>query len=143
MSTTRQAAGEPDPYGRPTRDWRREVANASGLVGLVGIWLIISPWVLNFTSGDGRWSPIASGAAVLVLASARVAGLHRETWLSLINAGIGAWLFASAFWLTESHRASWGVGVSGAVVFALAFWSAGASGERDQDPVNSPVRRHR
>lgn len=39
------------------------------LAGLVGIWLIISPWVYNFTSNTGAfWNSIVFGAVTLILA---------------------------------------------------------------------------
>jgi peptidoglycan/LPS O-acetylase OafA/YrhL len=116
------------PSESPRGDWRSEVAGASGANLIVGIWLILSPWIVNYQSDDSWWNPIVFGAAVGVLALARVAGLYRESWLSVVNAVIGLWLFASAFWLADSTQASWNVGVCGILVFALAAWSAAASG---------------
>ncbi|GGJ02333.1 hypothetical protein GCM10010885_09530 [Alicyclobacillus cellulosilyticus] len=39
------------------------------LTGLIGIWLIISPWVYNFAGNTGAlWNSIIFGAIELILA---------------------------------------------------------------------------
>lgn len=108
--------------------WREEVMSASGLNVLAGVWLIISPWIVGYEDADALWNPIAFGAIVTTLGLARAAGAFRQTWLSWVNAAIGIWLFASAFWLADSAEASWNVGIVGTIVFLLAVWSAAASG---------------
>jgi len=107
---------------------REEIAGASGLNVLAGIWLIISPFVLNYWGADATWNPIVFGAIVGVLALTRAAGAYRAEWLSWINMAIGVWLFISAFWLAHSSQASWNVGIMGIVVFVLGSWSAAATG---------------
>ena len=106
---------------------REEIAGASGLNVLAGIWLIISPFVLGYAGADATWNPIVFGAIVGVLALARAAGAYRAEWLSWINMAIGVWLFISAFWLAHSAQASWNVGIMGIVVFILGAWSAAAT----------------
>jgi len=106
---------------------REEIAGASGLNVLAGIWLIISPFVLNYMGADAMWNPIVFGAIVAVLALARAGGAYRAEWLSWINMAIGIWLFISAFWLAHSSQASWNVGIMGVVVFILGAWSAAAT----------------
>jgi len=107
---------------------REEIAGASGLNVLAGIWLIISPFVLGYTGADATWNPIVFGAIVGVLALARAGGAYRAEALSWINMAIGVWLFISAFWLAHSSQASWNVGIMGIVVFVLGSWSAAATG---------------
>lgn len=113
-----------DPAGRPAL--QHEVAGAAGLNLLAGIWLIISPWVLGYTSDDATWNPVVFGAIVAVLALVRLAGAYRASWLSWINAAIGVWLFVSAYWLADSATASWNVGVLGVIVFVLGVIGATA-----------------
>ena len=119
----------PPPAAPQRRDWRAEVAGASGLNLLAGIWLIISPWVLNYRSGDASWNPIVFGAIVALFALVRVAGAYRESWLSYLNSLIGIWLFISAWWLADSAQAFWNVLIAGVVVFVLGVLSASASDE--------------
>jgi hypothetical protein len=39
------------------------------LTGLIGVWLIISPWVYGFTSNAGAmWNSVIFGIIVLILA---------------------------------------------------------------------------
>jgi hypothetical protein len=116
--------------------WRDEVAGASGLNVIAGIWLIISPWVLGYTGPDAMWNPIVFGAIVGILALARAAGAYRAVGLSMLNMAIGVWLFISAFWLAQSSQASWNVGVMGVVVFVLAAWSVAAT----REPATLPPR---
>jgi hypothetical protein len=110
------------------RAWASDARAAAGLNVLAGIWLIISPFVLGYGSGDATWNPIVFGAIVTTLAFVRAVGGHAWSALSWINMAIGVWLFISAFWLASTAKASWDVGVLGVVVFLLAAWSASASG---------------
>jgi hypothetical protein len=117
-----------EPAAGPARyDWRDDVIGASGLNVLAGIWLIISPFVLGYSGADATWNPIVFGAIVAVFAAARAAGAYRAAWLSWLNMAIGVWLFISAFWLAQTARASWNVGIMGIVVFILGALSAGAT----------------
>ena len=44
----------------------------SGINALVGIWMIISPWVVGFNhTGGATWSAVISGIIVLVLGAIR------------------------------------------------------------------------
>jgi hypothetical protein len=108
-------------------DRRTGVVTASGLNVIAGIWLIISPFVLGYTSADARWNPIVFGVIAGVFALARLAGVDRTAGLSILNMAIGCWLFISAFWLAHSSVASWNVGILGVVVFVLGAWSAAAT----------------
>jgi SPW repeat-containing protein len=121
---------EPVDYELPVHpgtDWRREVMGWSGLNVLAGIWLIISPFVLDYGARDAMWNPIVFGAIVCVLALVRFGGAFRASVLSWINAAIGVWLFISAWWLAWTMRASWNVGIMGVIVFVLAVLSASAT----------------
>lgn len=115
--------------------WRDEVIGVSGLTILAAVWLIISPFALDYTAGDAVWNPIVFGAILGSIAAARMAGAYRQTRLSWISAGIGGWLFVSGFWLADSGEAQWNSWIMGAIVFALALWSATAG--------EGPARRER
>jgi hypothetical protein len=119
---------EPAPARAPA-DWRQTVATASGLNLIAGIWLIIAPFVLGYANGDHYWNDIVFGAIVAFFALIRIAGAYRAEWLSWLNALIGAWVFASAFWLDSSGRAQWNDIILGAIVFVLGLISATARRE--------------
>jgi hypothetical protein len=116
-----------EPGSSRLRGWRGDVAVASGLNVLAGIWLIIAPFVLGYGSGDPYWNDIVFGAIVAVLALVRISGAYRASELSWINALIGVWLFVSAFWLDNTGRAGGNDIILGIIVFLLAIASASAT----------------
>jgi hypothetical protein len=116
-----------EPGSSRLRGWRGDVAAASGLNVLAGIWLIIAPFVLGYGSGDPYWNDIVFGAIIAVLALVRISGAYRASELSWINALIGVWLFVSAFWLDSTGRAGGNDIILGIVVFLLAIASASAT----------------
>lgn len=118
---------EPQPVaGRPVPEG--DAAVGAALNVLAGIWLIISPFVLGYTGADATWNPIVFGAIVCALALLRLAGGARAATLSVVNMGIGVWLFISAFWLASSSQASWNVGILGVIVFVLGAWASAPMG---------------
>ena len=119
--------GSAAPTSPPLR--RDQLAALSGLTLLAGIWLIIAPFVLGYANGDPYWNDIVFGAIVAFFALIRIAGAYRAEWLSWLNALIGAWIFASAFWLDSSGRAQWNDIILGVIVFVLALISATARRE--------------
>jgi hypothetical protein len=139
--TDRRAPGTlaEDPRVSGVRGWRADVAVASGLNVLAGVWLIIAPFVLGYRSGDPYWNDIVFGAIVAVVALVRISGAYRASELSWANAIIGAWLFVSAFWLDATGRASWNDVIMGIIVFVLAIASARAS----EDAALAEVREDR
>jgi SPW repeat len=110
-------AAEPTP--------RAQVTTAAGLSLLAGIWLIIAPFVLGYGDGDPYWNDIVFGALVAVISLGQMLAGARYAWLSWLNMLIGAWVFASAFWLDASGRASWNDAILGVIVFLLG--AAGAA----------------
>ena len=138
MATRRHPdPGYSDPaYATAPGGWRDDVMTASGLNILAGIWLIIAPFVLNYSNGDPYWNDIVFGAIVALIGLARVTGAQRASELSWINALIGVWIFISAFWLDDTGRAAWNDVILGIIVFVLAIASASAS-----EPPTSRWRR--
>ena len=116
-----------EPSPPPVPDERREIALLSGLNVLAGAWLVIAPWVLDYWTSDPRWNDVACGAAVALLALIRLAGAFRASWLSWINAVIGAWVFVAAFTIDRSAVAAWNDAIVGAAIFLLAAASADAT----------------
>jgi hypothetical protein len=122
MAPARRYGGAPG-----ASDWRSEVAGASGLNVLAGIWLIIAPWVLNYSGRDPRWNDVVFGIVVLVFAGMRVVGAYRAAWLSWLNALIGAWLFVAAFTIDHTTTAATNDIILGIIVFVLGVVSAGVT----------------
>jgi SPW repeat len=119
----------------PAPNWRDDVLSLSGLNVLAGIWLIIAPWVLNYRAGDPKWNDVVFGAIVGLLALAKIGGALRASWLSIVNAVIGVWLFVAAFTIDSSWTAGWNDIILGVIVFVLAIASASASERRTATPM--------
>ena len=129
--TTRRLDEPPRrPTPPPGPHWQESVVIASGVNLLLGLWLIVAPFVLDYSGGDPYWNDIVFGGIVAVLALVRVAGAAGASWLSYLNGLIGAWLFISAFWLDDTSQAAWNDVIVGAVIFIFALVSATASDSR-------------
>jgi SPW repeat-containing protein len=130
----------------PPESWTDQLVGAAGLNVLAGIWLIIAPFVLGYSSGDPYWNDIVFGAIVAVLAAVRALGAYRQVWMSWLNMLIGAWLFASAFWLDQTATAAWNDVILGIVVFLLGMVAAAATPARRRrttDPDLAAPRNRR
>jgi len=109
------------PMGDPGGGWRDQIAVVAGLNLIAGIWLIIAPFVLGYTSGDPIWNDILFGALIALCALGRLAMPARGEAFSALNVVFGAWVFASAWWLDASNTAAANDIIVGAVVFVLAL----------------------
>lgn len=101
---------------------------------VLGVWLIASPWILEFTAVDyALGNAYIIGAIVAVAAAAAL--VKFQEWEEWVNAVLGLWLIASP-WLFEfaattataetqaAFYATWNFVVTGALVIGLASWSA-------------------
>lgn len=97
---------------------------------IVGIWLIISIWVLSPTLAEGAsttlatWNFVISGAAAAVLAaSALFAFREWEEWLDIV---VGAWLVVSPWILGFSGVPNllWNALLCGGVIIVMSVWTA-------------------
>ena len=75
------------------------------LNGIIGIWLIVSPWVLRFGSttrpeSTMTWNFVLSGGVALILAIAALTAYRMwEEWVDVV---LGLWLIASP-WVLNFH----------------------------------------
>jgi hypothetical protein len=100
----------------PERSSRR----GSGWVNIVlGIWVIVSPFVLAFHSSKAVWSNVVTGIIVGILALIR--WRMRQPGWSWLNLILGAWLVISPFVLFLSAAAMWNNVILGIIIAALAL----------------------
>jgi len=90
---------------------RGGVASASTLTAIAGAWIAVSGFVFG-EHGAARWTLLATGVLVALIALARAVRWQRLAWPSYLNAAIGGWVFSFIFWVAESGageapRASW------------------------------------
>jgi len=98
---------------------------------LLGLWLVISPFVLNYSSlQTAKFNDILLGVAVGLLALAGATGMWKGPKqfkaAGFVTALLGAWLIVSAFVLGFAHelRPMWNNVVVGIVVGVLALSEA-------------------
>ena len=114
--------------------------NWAGLVA--GVWLLISPWVLGFSTGaTERWTTVGVGAAVtLVAVWALAMPAARFAEWSAIALGLGLFLAPWTLSFTQVGAAAWNAWILGAVVAILAAWALLLKTGRVGGPMG---RRHR
>ncbi len=127
MRSTRNRVEERDArYAdrRPVRPEYTDATEARSLAGInfiLGIWLIISPWILNYFTTEARWDQFATGIAIAVLALIRYA-IPRASWASWLAGLAGIWMIIAPFILNYTKTAAfWNEIIVGIVVAVLAF----------------------
>lgn len=109
---------------------RAQVQVASGLNLLAGIWLIISAYVV-YAHESMMTNNVICGIAIAVLAAIRAFGAYEQSWLSWVNAAIGAWVIVSPWAVAgapgpagPTHGMIINNCITGAVAVVLGIWSA-------------------
>jgi hypothetical protein len=114
---------------RLARNHAAQARTASGVNILLGIWLIVSPWVFDYRGKSAVSSNIILGALIALLAMSRLAWLRNSAGLSAINLVLAFWTIYSpwAYQYTASEGALLDNVVAGILVAALAIRSATAT----------------
>ncbi len=100
---------------------------------LMGIWVILSPFVLGFNHNIAAvWSNIATGVAIIVVA---VASGWDSRSLPAAMVPLGVWLYASPLVLNFSH---WAYFTSN-IIMAFAVIAAAAVAEGVRPPPRVPT----
>ncbi|HET7035272.1 MAG TPA: SPW repeat protein [Thermomicrobiaceae bacterium] len=114
------------PLG-PRADRMRQMVVASGINLILGLWLIIAPFVLGFSGQThSEWNSVIIGILVATIAAIRIWGGRGASWLSWINAGLALWLIVSPWIYGNSDVTAilWNDIIVGAVILVLSVWSA-------------------
>ncbi len=98
----------------------------SGINMILGVWLIVAPFVLGYPTMVALWNSIIVGAIVLILAWIRAADPASTPGLSWINALLGVWMIIAPFILGFASTMSirWNDIVVGAAIAVFGAWSA-------------------
>jgi hypothetical protein len=92
---------------------------------LLGLWLVVSPWVLAYADeSTPAWNAAVLGAVIAIAAATAL--MEFQKWEEWITAVLASWLIVSPWTLgfSELQAATWNqVGV-GVLVAILALWSA-------------------
>lgn len=101
----------------------------SWLVALIGLWTIVSPYVLGYSAlSAATWNAYILGIVLVILGvvTAIWENVKYDRALDWITAVLGLWLVLSPFILAFSTQTSamWNNIISGVVVIILAVWAA-------------------
>lgn len=103
---------------------------ASGLNVLLGIWLIISPFVIGYVfHHSALWNTIAVGILVLWFSATRALNPVRWLGLSWLNCLLAIWLIISPFVLGywPLSAALWNDIACGIFLGVVTLWSGAAT----------------
>jgi len=102
---------------------------ASGINVVLGIWLMASPWVFDYSGRLPVLNSVFVGALIVMLAAIRLASLHDTTGVNGISLLLGFWTIVSpwAIGYVANKAALANNLMVGVLATALAIWSARAS----------------
>jgi hypothetical protein len=95
---------------------------------LLGIWLVVSPWVLAYADETmAAWNAAVVGVVIALAAALALVAYQR--WEEWITAALAAWLIASpfVFGFAAMQAAAWNQFAVGSLVGVLALWRAMAA----------------
>lgn len=70
----------------------------SGFIVVLGLWMMAAPWLLDYGYlTSAFWNSMIVGAAVVLIAAARIVLPNQFANISWINAALGLWLILSPF----------------------------------------------
>jgi len=107
----------------------KTVKTLSWLVVLLGIWEVLAPFILGYSSKAGAlWDAIILGIALIILAgwaalSNQVSTVKLLDWINVV---LGVWLIIAPFIVryTNIGAALWNDIIVGILVVVLAGWAA-------------------
>jgi hypothetical protein len=111
---------------RLARDYAAQARTASGANIVLGIWLIVSPWVFDYRGKSAVLGGVTVGVLIALLAAIRVASLHDSAGLSGINLLLAFCTVVSpwAYEYATNEGALLNNIIVGIFIAALAIWSA-------------------
>lgn len=107
---------------RTTTPMPHNTGAASWVNILLGIWVIISPFVLSFSQlSTAMWNNVATGVAVGIIGLIRASAVQPEwSWANII---LGVWLIASPFVLGFFNQVALWNNIILGIIIALVAWA--------------------
>ncbi len=116
---------------------RQQNVGASGLNILLGIWLIIAPFVLGYARLEAaQTNDIIVGILVAIIATIRSFGAFTQPGWSWMNVFLGIWLIIAPFVLGYSNVSTplWNDIILG-ILIAVMAWTSATSARRRLPPT--------
>ncbi len=104
-----------------------KLLNVYGIIVLVGLWLIVSPFLLGYAGNAvALWDSIIIGIVIGAIALVRAYSTGASFWLSWFSFVLGLWLIIAPYVLSYSglNFEHWNTTLVGIVVASLSAWSA-------------------
>ena len=121
-------------------DYSSQARTASVTNIALGIALIVSPWLFDYSGGPAVNSVLV-GTLIAVLAASRLASLRTSAGLSAINLILALWIIGSPW--VYGYSASVGAGrenvILGVAIAILAIWSGSAIFFGQRNPPGTPA----
>lgn len=106
------------------QDTNASIRTMSIINFLVGIWLIISPYILGYVTAQAMWEQTVAGVIVVILTAVRMMS-PRQVWTSWVNAIIGAWLIIAPYVTGyQATSAFWNEVIFGIILAVVALSNA-------------------
>lgn len=105
----------------------RSIYRAPAAIVLVGLWLVVSPWVVGAAaSQSSRLNAIITGILIALLAAGNVWGAARSRVLSWLVVLLGVWAIIAPFAFGEptSSAWTWSSVITGVIVAGLGLVEA-------------------
>lgn len=91
---------------------------------ILGAWLIVSPYIFNYTSSQSRWNQTILGIIVAALALVRYFDVE-VSWASWVNAVAAVWLIIAPFATGYTSAAAyWNEVIIAAILLVVAGTNA-------------------
>ncbi len=129
--------------GMLTRNYAAQARTPSGINILLGISLLVSPWVFGYQAAGSAaiWNSVIVGALIAILAASSCFSRHTRTGLNWINLLLALWTMISP--LVYGYTANTG-GLEDNLVLAIliaafAICSDGATTGEKHPPPSAPA----
>jgi SPW repeat-containing protein len=130
-----------------THNYAAQARTASGINILLGVWLLVSPWVFGYKAVGAAaiCNSVIVGALIASLAASRCLSPRSRTGLSWVNVLLALWTMISplVYGYTANRGALVDNMVLGVAIAAFAIWSEDASTaekNRNQHPPGALAR---
>lgn len=106
----------------------KTTAQGLGVISLIlGIWLIVSPFMLSYDTGSAMNDTVVLGIIVSILSIIRLAA-PSQRWAGWLNILAGLWLIIAPFIFSFDGAVTyWNDIIVGVVLAVVAFWAVSTS----------------
>lgn len=111
----------------------------SGVNLLLGVWLVLAPFILGITSRNAYWNEIVIGIVILVLALYRMSA-PSATWTGWVSLIAGLWLIASPYMFNPVESSAYtNAVISGIIAVVLGLGAAAVPATSDVTAQHHPM----